>query len=162
MENETPNLFARKSWNQTQSDICFINITTFCDPIADVLFYTLIIFSLMAFPNELYINMCQLYNVLIQLYLLNVQLSHHDNLLDASILYTEVHYTLWLSNILSYKVLLISLLYTWHEHIMARRSNKSIAEILTPRSRPPLVAKLSSSTNDDLILERKITLVTHP
>ena len=65
----------------------------FCDPIADVLFHTLIIFSLLAFPNELYINMCQLYNVLIQLYLLNEQLSQCDNLMDASILYTEVHYT---------------------------------------------------------------------
>jgi hypothetical protein len=67
---------------------------TFCDPITDILFYTLIIFSLLAFPNELYIYMCQLYNVLIELYLLNVQLSQCDNLLDASILYTEVHYTL--------------------------------------------------------------------
>jgi integrase/recombinase XerD len=44
---------------------------------------------------------------------------------------------------------------------MARRSNKSIARILTSRARPlPLAAQLSSSENDDLLLERKITIAT--
>ncbi len=45
---------------------------------------------------------------------------------------------------------------------MARRSKKSIAEILTPRLLPPLVAQPPSSRNDDNydLLERKITIAT--
>ncbi|MFZ0515290.1 MAG: hypothetical protein WAM14_27080 [Candidatus Nitrosopolaris sp.] len=50
---------------------------------------------------------------------------------------------------------------------MARRSNKSIAEILKPRSRPPPLASqpVSLSKNEDdydhlLLLERKITIAT--
>ena len=45
---------------------------------------------------------------------------------------------------------------------MARRSKKSIAEILTPRLLPPLVAQPPSSRNYDNydLLERKITIAT--
>jgi hypothetical protein len=45
---------------------------------------------------------------------------------------------------------------------MARRSNKSIAKILTPRIQSPIGELLWSPKNDDdlLVLERKITIAT--